>query len=266
MNTIFPGATAIILYLISTYYQGRNFSERKNQFRRITLISGFIAFIAHIVITWAVIVTPEGYQFGFFQVSVLISCLVSGLILFSSLKKPVENLFLILFPMAAISILAVLFTTPSPKHLLELSPGIVTHILLSIFAYSMLTISLVQAILLAYQNRQLKQKKLPKGVLNRLPPLQTMETLLFEILWLGILLLSLSIISGFYFVEGFLENGMGAQAPKSILSIVAWIAFAILLFGRHQLGWRGYTASKWTIIGFIILMLAYFGNKLLMEF
>jgi ABC-type uncharacterized transport system permease subunit len=48
-------------------------------------------------------------------------------------------------------------------------------------------------------------------------------------------------------------------------SIAAWMIYALLLWGRHQLGWRGYTAIRWTLAGFALLMLAYFGSKLVLE-
>lgn len=55
-------------------------------------------------------------------------------------------------------------------------------------------------------------------------------------------------------------------AHKTSLAVMAWVVFAILLWGRHQLGWRGHTAIRWTLAGFCLLMLAYFGSKLVREF
>ena len=52
---------------------------------------------------------------------------------------------------------------------------------------------------------------------------------------------------------------------KTVLSLVAWCIFAILLWGRHVLGWRGNTAVKLTLAGFVVLMLAFFGSKLVLE-
>ena len=53
---------------------------------------------------------------------------------------------------------------------------------------------------------------------------------------------------------------------KTLLSFIAWIVFGLLLWGRHRLGWRGYKAIRWTLAGFCLLMLAYFGSKLVREF
>ena len=107
------------------------------------------------------------------------------------------------------------------------------HILLSILAYGMLTIAVFQSLLLLLQDHQLKHKH-PSGLIKNFPPLQTMESLLFGFLWAGWLLLSLSLLSGALFI-----NDLFAQhlAHKTILSCFAWVVFAVLLRGRHQLGW-----------------------------
>ena len=52
---------------------------------------------------------------------------------------------------------------------------------------------------------------------------------------------------------------------KTVLSTISWIVFGILLWGRHQLGWRGKTANRWIITGFTFLLLAYFGSKFVLE-
>jgi ABC-type uncharacterized transport system permease subunit len=52
---------------------------------------------------------------------------------------------------------------------------------------------------------------------------------------------------------------------KTILSILAWILFAVLLWGRWKFGWRGQTAVRWTLGGFGFLILAYLGSKFVQE-
>ena len=101
------------------------------------------------------------------------------------------------------------------------------------------------------------------GVTRLLPPLQTMETLLFEMLWVGQVLLTLSIVTGFLFFEDLFGQRL---VHKTVFSLLAWLVYAILLWGRHRNGWRGSQAVRWTLGGFAALMLAYFGTKLVLEF
>ena len=89
-----------------------------------------------------------------------------------------------------------------------------------------------------------------------------METMLFEILWVGLILLTLAIGSGMLFLEDIFAQHL---VHKTVLTICAWALFATLLWGRHQLGWRSQTAVRFTLAGFLVLMLGYFGSKLVLE-
>ena len=100
-------------------------------------------------------------------------------------------------------------------------------------------------------------------LIRNLPPLQTMESLLFEMIWTGLILLTLGMISGTIFIDDLFAQHL---VHKTILSIIAWAIFAALLTGRQLKGWRGITASKWTLWGCLFLMLGYFGSKLVIEF
>jgi ABC-type uncharacterized transport system permease subunit len=135
------------------------------------------------------------------------------------------------------------------------------HILISLLAYSLLTIAVLQAMVLAIQNRHLHNRH-PGGLIRALPPLQLMENLLFQLIGIGFLLLSLALLSGFLFLEDIFAQRL---VHKTVLSVSAWVIFAILLWGRWRFGWRGRTAVRWTIGGGIFLMLAYFGSKLVIE-
>ena len=89
-----------------------------------------------------------------------------------------------------------------------------------------------------------------------------MEILLFDILWIGVLLLSISILSGVIFVTDLFAQHL---VHKTVLSIIAWVIFSTLLGGHYAAGWRGPVASRWTLTGCVALMLAYFGSKIVLE-
>ena len=89
-----------------------------------------------------------------------------------------------------------------------------------------------------------------------------MESLLFQMIATGFALLTLALVTGFLFLEDIFAQHL---VHKTTLSIIAWFVFGILLWGRWRFGWRGQTALRWTIGGFIFLMLAYFGSKFVLE-
>nr|WP_235015471.1 cytochrome c biogenesis protein CcsA [Oceanicoccus sp. KOV_DT_Chl] len=198
---------------------------------------------------------------GFYRVSSLIFCVISAITLISLLRRPTNTLVIALYPLAALSVIASSFASPAIVLHNTISAGMFSHILISILAYSLLTIATIQAITLALQERHLKHRHMG-GILKALPPLQTMEQILFELLWLGIVFLTLSLVTGFIFIEDIFAQHL---AHKTFFSFVAWGLFATLLWGRHQLGWRSQTAARWTIGGFIALMLAYYGSKFVLE-
>ena len=143
-----------------------------------------------------------------------------------------------------------------------MSIDIQAHVLISVVAYSLLAIAALQALLVGYQDWQLKHKH-QNQLMRALPPLQTMETLLFELIWAGQILLTLSLLSGFLFYEDFFAQKL---VHKVVFSTTAWGVYSILLWGRHFRGWRGIKAIRWTWAGFSAILLGYIGSKFVLEF
>jgi ABC-type uncharacterized transport system permease subunit len=167
-------------------------------------------------------------------------------------------LLLFIFPLAIGSILAILFfphyyildTSNHPKELF--------HILISILAFSFLCIAALQAVFLAIQEYSFRHKQ--TGLMQVLPPLVTMETFLFQTIWIGFILLTIVLITSILFFDTVFT---GYLFQKTLLTFISWVIFAILLFGRHIAGWRGKIAIRGTLLGFGVLILAYFSSRLL---
>lgn len=256
------GFSALVLYAGLALWQWRAWQQQAAPTRQAMSVLAALALGLHAVSVYTQIDTAAGFNFGFFHVSSLIFWVVCITVVISSFRLPVGSLLAPMFAMTSLSIgCSLLLNSPyTPQH--DLGYPIAGHILLSILAYSILTIASVQALALALQDRLLKERQFQKAM-ALLPPLQTMEALLFEMLWAGTVLLALSIVSGLLFF-----NDMRAQhlAHKMFFSLVALAVYAVLLWGRHQRGWRGKQAIHWTLGGFAALMLAYFGTKFVLEF
>jgi ABC-type uncharacterized transport system permease subunit len=100
--------------------------------------------------------------------------------------------------------------------------------------------------------------------LQSLPPLLSMERLLFRIISAGFLLLTLTVGSGMIFSEELFGRPL-QFTHKVVFGILAWFIFAALLIGRRIYGWRGRLALRWTLAGFMALVLAYIGSKFVLE-
>ena len=261
MNPIYLGISALIIYTTATFYLANQLKQNKPAQQSILLGSGFVALTLHAGSLYGIINTPEGLRLSLFQVASLFGWVIAAIAVIAATLRPVGNLTFIAYPSAIAGILSSLLLDTQTPPMTDISPGVLLHICLSILAYSVLAIAAAQALLLATLDYQLKHKNM-SGMAQFLPPLQTMEALLFEMIWGGLALLTTSIVSGIIFIDNFFAQHL---AHKTILSISAWLIFAILLWGRHQLGWRGPTAIKGTLSGFTVLMLAYFGSKLVLE-
>jgi ABC-type uncharacterized transport system permease subunit len=135
------------------------------------------------------------------------------------------------------------------------------HIALSILAYAFVTVAAALAITLTLLERRLRKKQ-PLGWLAILPSVEAMESAMFYTVGTGFAVLSLALFSGFFFLENLAAQHL---THKVVLSCLAWTILGVLLIGRWRFGWRGRTALRWTLGGFIVLVLAYFGSKLVLE-
>ncbi len=229
--------------------------------RALALSVGYAGALTHALLLYLSVFTDTGVNLGFFSAVSLTAWTILALLLLSSLSKPVENLGILLFPMGAVMVWLE-SRYPAARFLSQsASWGLRIHVLVSMLAYSLLTLASVQAILLAIQDHHLHNRH-PRGFIRALPPLQTMESLLFEMIGAGFALLTISLLSGFLFLDDMFAQHL---VHKTVLSVVGWFVFGTLLLGRFRAGWRGRTAIIWTLSGFVVLMLAYFGSKAVLE-
>ncbi len=268
MSVIITGLIASVLYAASALLQQRMLSadlparhnEQASRNLGVLLLAG-LALLDHVFNAILAIHTPEGYDFGFFRVASLFSWVMSLIVVLASLKKPVANLFLLLFPLTIISILCSTFL-PSYYHpRTDLTGGVALHSVLGILAFSLLTIAAIQALVVAWLNRELKQHHF-SNTLRHMPPLQSMEELLFDIIKAGFVALLAVIVSGFVFMDDMFAQHL---AHKTLLTIISFAVWGILLWGRRRFGWRGKVALRWILGGFVVLILAYFGSKFVLE-
>lgn len=264
MHSTAIGGLAAILYLISGGLLGVRLSRAGsgNPWGKAGLLTiGWGGVILHAIILSQTVLRPEGMNLGFFNALSVTGWLIAVVLLSVALTRPVENLGILLLPFSGVTIILALsfpverIVGDSHQWPLEV------HILISILAYSFLTLAAVQALLLAIQDRRLRGRH-PTGFIRGIPPLITMEALLFQMIAIGFVLLSLALLSGLLFLEDIFTQHL---VHKTVLSSIAWAVFGILLWGRWRFGWRGRTAIRWTLSGFATLALAYFGSKLVLE-
>jgi len=259
-TTLWTGLVAITLYLFASLMAMRQLRGGKASQRHGFLGLGMLALLFHACSLWHVIVSPQGIHLGLFPVASLIGATGVAIVILSSLYRRLEWLSLLVFPFNALFLTAALFIhtgyQPSP-----LAHGIGSHVLFAILAFAMLAIATSQGILVLVQHYQLKHGRI-RGVLQLFPPIQVMETMLFELLWAGVILLWLAIAAGFMFIDDLFAQHL---AHKTVFTLVSAGLFSTLLAGHHLLGWRGVTAVRITVAAFALLLLGFFGSQLVLE-
>jgi ABC-type uncharacterized transport system permease subunit len=253
----FAAAAAIYRSLGADYLS----AEETGRQKAASLVFGFLAIGCHALTLSTLFDAEGGLNIGFLNALSAAAWMIAAVLLAGALFKPVEKLGIVVFPMAALVLVLRLSAPETAHYLKDHSLEMRLHIVVSMLAYSFLNIAALQAILLALQDWRLKTHH-ASGFVRSLPPLQTMEKLLFQLIGAGFVLLSVSLVTGFLFVEDLFAQHL---AHKTVLSIAAWGVFAALLGGRWFRGWRGRIAIRWTLGGFAALMLAYFGSKLVLE-
>lgn len=252
---------SILLYATAIGLLLKQWLSAKTDVNKYPLYVAGVAVIFHALALHSIIYTAQGIDIGFFSALTFTAWLMATLLVIASFSLPISCLGLLVYPFALISL--ILRAMSNQQNLLTdlLASGLQAHILFSLLAYSLLSIAVAQALLLYIQDKYLHNKH-PSGFLHSLPSLESMETLLFRLIALGVIALSISLLSGFIYLDDMFAQHL---VHKTILSLIAWSVFVILLWGHYKFGWRGKIAIKWSMSGFMLLMLAYFGSKFVIE-
>ncbi len=253
-------ALAALLYAVCAFLSSRQGG----------LISGITAaaWLLHAAGLWLDMLAPGTVRIGFaLMISAALWLSVSAY-WFENRNFALDGLRRLVMPCAAAAaILPVIF----PGNVLKIdgmAPAFGWHIVVAILAYSTLTIAAFHAVLMALQLSRLHmpiaQSGKLAGAIDQLPALLTMEKLLFRLIWMGFVLLTLTVLSGLLFSEQLFGKVMRWD-HKSVFTLLSWVLFAALLAGRRWRGWRGKTALRFTLAGFATLVLAYVGSHFVLE-
>ena len=165
------------------------------------------------------------------------------------------------FPIAAASLLLYHLLPPPAGAAPPEDWRIQLHALLALLAYAALSVAALVALMLWFQERALQRHQL-RPLLAGFPPLMLSEALLFRLILAGFLLLTLALVTGVLFVDDLFAQHL---VHKTALSLLAWIVFGALLFGRMRFGWRGRRAVRLVLVAMLLLLLAFFGSKFVLE-
>jgi ABC-type uncharacterized transport system permease subunit len=253
-------ALASVLAIRSLAQPSTTLVSRQNRMLLLALVSSLVF---HGILLKLQIFTAEGLNLSFGYAMSLVMWVITLLYLLTSLFRCATNIGAVILPLDIITLIIVMFL-PSNTLITSGSPLLHLHIAIAVLAYSLLALAGIQALFVNSQEKALRKHQ-ARQINLQLPPLESMEALLFNLLWGGFILLSLTLVSGVFFSEQIFGKAFVIN-HHIVLSASAWLVFGIFLFGHWRWGWRGKNALHWTIGGLSLLILGYFGTKFVLEF
>lgn len=266
---LLPHILAALLYgVLGFHFWNTRWRERENQCVACPMqaweraaIAG--ALLIHAFGLYDALFADAGMRFSFSFALSLMMWLAVLIYWLESFMARMEGMQPMVLPLAAVcTALPVAFPY---VHLVAhaSATGFKLHFLAAMLAYSLLTLSALHAIFMGFTESALHKRSLKRSLAS-LPPLLTMESLLFRMLLLGFILLTLTVGSGLFFSEALFGKPLTVD-HKTLFAFASWGIFATLLVGRHAWGWRGKRALRWTLAGFALLILAYIGSRFVAE-
>jgi ABC-type uncharacterized transport system permease subunit len=163
--------------------------------------------------------------------------------------------------LGAVAVLLALVFPGTELHV-RASPWLPLHLALGIASYGLFAAALVHAELMRRAEQQMRRASTADPQAGM--PLLMLERLTFRFVGAGFVLLTATLIAGFFFGET-LYGQAWRWNHKAVFSVLSWLAFAVLLGGRARFGWRGRTARRVLYAGSALLLLAYVGSRFVLE-
>ncbi len=219
--------------------------------------------LLHAWLLYSGIFAAAELRFGFAQALSVMMFLAALMCWLEAFFYPVEALYPLV--LAAAALCAPLPAFFPGRHLPQAVPfEFRLHLIFGMFAYSLFTVAMLHAVLIAKVENRLHGTPGLTGPLTQLPPLLSLERMIFWLIGAAFAVLSVTLVLGMAYSEEFLGRLMRFE-HKTVFIVLSWLIFGLLLAGRWLYGWRGRTAVRWTLAGFIVLMLGYPGSRFVLE-
>lgn len=258
-RTVILAITLFVLYAAGAWLMLR--SAAQPRFEPFAWVVVLVAIIGHSDSIMSMMRAHGAFSIGLLEAISLLGWFLAVLACLVSIDKQNRVLGALLLASAAVGAAV----TGLGSNFAEATASgweLTAHILLSMAAAALLFGAAVTALLLIFLERRLRTRRL-SNLPSALPPLDALEKIMFRLIGAGFGFLTLALFTGIFFVTNLFTQNL---VQKTVLSLIAWLVFGVLLIGRRRFGWRGRSAVQWTLSGFGILAVAYFGVKFVLEY
>lgn len=270
LSAILYAGLAIHAWIRAICYSDQSIKLASSKNRHGLHIFLILALLSHGLLLHETVFRADGMVFGFAYAISAMLWLGIGMYWLESLLLPLSSMGLLLLPCAGVAVLLPLIASGSHILMYPANLFFKVHFVIANMAYGMLALAAFHALFMLLLQGQLHGVRRVRALqwlrrwLDSLPPLMTMEKVLFKQIVIGFILLTLTILSGVLFAETLWGQPLRVD-HKTIFALISWIMFAALLWGRYRYGWRGRTALRWVLVAFLVLILAYIGSRFVID-
>jgi ABC-type uncharacterized transport system permease subunit len=222
-----------------------------------------LAVLLHAALMWSSIATPEGLDLSLGNAVSVVAGLAAALAWLSGLLATMPVIGTVVLPVAAAASLLPALMASAHRFPYAAEPWAAIHVAVALVAYALFIVAALQALLLMGLEKRLHRRRPDPGA-DAMPPLLTLERFLFRLVGAGFLLLTVTLATGILFSEQLFGRPF-VFTHKSVFSVLGWLTFGGLLWGRWRYGWRGRVALRWILAGTAFVFLAYLGSKFVLE-
>ncbi|BBU81791.1 inner membrane protein YpjD [Escherichia coli] len=195
---------ALVAYSVSLALIVPGLLQKNGGWRRMAIISAVIALVCHAIALEARILPDgdSGQNLSLLNVGSLVSLMICTVMTIVASRNRGWLLLPIVYAFALINLALATFMPNEYITHLEATPGMLVHIGLSLFSYATLIIAALYALQLAWIDYQLKNKKLAfNHRTQEMPPLMSIERKMFHITQIGVVLLTLTLCTGLFYMH-----------------------------------------------------------------
>lgn len=254
---------SVALYLVGNlYFANTNQNSTRPSHRWGLMAVLLVGLLCHTYLLAPHIITPMGLSFGLYNTISLVSVFLLLYFVVFNVYHPITSLGVLAIPTALVGLGANYIGRLDNTSIIQADLILKIHIFLSFASYCMLFMAAIQALIVRLQIRELKHQSFHRFWVNQLPPLQSMDALLFEMILIGFALLTIALGFGAMIATDILGQHI---AHKTFFSVLSWLVFGGLIVGHYRHGWQGRRMASMTLIGFGLLAIGFIGSKFVFE-
>ena len=248
----------LILYLIPCLSSLSNIKIIKNYS---VLVA--VGLVSHALLIYNHIFN-EGVDLSFANSTLLLSWIIVLIYLLLNSKSKYRGLEIFTLIPALIIVLVFPLIQSDQQSIQYYSLPASVHIIIAMLGYGLLAFGSIFSLFLLLFEKSLHAETKSSSMISSSEPLLDVESKLFQIYWVGFIFLTFTLFSSLFFSSFFFGQSLDWN-HKTIFTILAWLSYAVVLFGRFQFGWRGKKSIIISLFAFAFLILAYLGTKFVVE-